>query len=268
MKFYYDFFCMTIKKVFTYRFNSILKMINRLIFMLVQITIWEVVYGNDYTKLIKTDYGTISLDQMIHYTIVSHILYCIIQSNPINSINDKIYKGDIALYMIRPYSFFSYVFIEGLAASTVAFLMEGIPLALFGVIFYNMNILNITNFLLFTVSLTFGYVIYFLLCIICGTTAFWFEQSGPISTLLSGIIKVFSGVWIPLWFFDGFIANLADVLPFKLIYFYTIGIYIGHFSMNTIIQMFLLQLIWMFSLFIIAKVFWSFGKKKVMILGG
>lgn len=268
MKFYRAYLVNSIKKVAAYRFNSIIKMINRLIFMMVQVAIWGIVYGNDWEKIISTDYGVISLSEMVSYTVISHIMYCIIQSTSISSINNKINNGDISLYLIRPYNFKIYIFMESLGELFVSCIFQSIPLLILGGIIYNINFPNITQCLYFLISLINAYIIYFLLAFLCGLTSFWFIQTGPIEIILSGLIKIFSGVWIPMWFFSDKLLKIIDVMPFKYIYFSPISIFINKTLGNDVFNTFFIQFIWIVLLYLVIRCVWKFGEKKIMVQGG
>ncbi|MBW4080395.1 ABC-2 family transporter protein [Paenibacillus sp. S150] len=268
MAFYFSFFVNTFKVTFSYRSNSILKMINRLIFMIVQIEIWKIVYGYDFAKKISTDYGLITLNDMIAYTVVSHFIFIVVQTTSLKSVNDKINSGDIALYLIRPYSFLTYTFTETVAASLVSCVIQGFPLLLFGILFFHLRVDSLVTLVFFLMALLDGFVIFFLLSFLCSIIAFWVVQTGPIDTILSGIIKIFSGAWIPLWFFSPFFLKLSDALPFKTIYFAPLSIFTRKMSSLGIRETFITQWVWMVVLFILVRAVWFFGQKKLVVQGG
>lgn len=268
MHFYSTYLVNSIKKVMTYRFNSTVKMFNRLIFMMVQVTIWGIVYGNDWGKYIVTDYGKVTLKEMVSYTIISHVMFCIIQSTSINSLNNKISSGDISLYLIRPYNFKVYMFVETIGESFVSFVFQSLPLLVIGIIVYKINLPNIEQAIFFFVSLANAYLIYFLLSFLCALTSFWFIQTGPIEIILSGLIKIFSGVWVPVWFFPDKIQKLIQLMPFKHIYFSPISIYIGKLVDKDAINTLIIQFFWVISLYSLVWYFWKSGERKLMVQGG
>lgn len=268
MRFYIEFLKNSAKKVLTYRFNGSIKMVNRLIFMLVQIEIWKLVYGNNFDKIIKTDYGVITLKEMIGYTIISHVIYTIIQSNSIRIINNKINNGDIVFYISKPYNFKTYCFVESLGESFVSLMLQGVPLLVFGMFLYKINFPDINSIFIFIISLINGYVIYFMLSFICGISAFWVTQTGPLEMILSGLIKIFSGVWIPIWFFSGFFLDIVNILPFKTIYFIPLSIFVGKLTAYEIAISFVVQLFWMAVLYFTIELLWKAGQKKLMVQGG
>lgn len=268
MSFYLIFFMKTFKVTFSYRTNSLLKMVNRLIFMAVQIEIWKIVYGYDFSKIIPTDYGAISLNDMIAYTIVSHFIFIVVQSTSLRSVNEKISSGDIALYVIRPYSFLTYIFTETVASALVSLLVQGVPLLLFGILFFHLRAASLAILGLFVLSLLSGFIIFFLMSFLCSLISFWVIQTGPIDTILSGIIKIFSGVWIPLWFFPPAILQLSNILPFSTIYFAPLSIFVNKMHGGEILGTFMVQLVWIVILFVLVELVWHFGQKKLVVQGG
>lgn len=268
MQFYCTYLLNSIKKVVAYRFNSTVKMFNRLIFMMVQVSIWGIVYGNDLGKQIVTDYGKVTLKEMISYTVISHVMFCIIQSTSINSLNNKISSGDISLYLIRPYNFKMYTFVETVGESVVSFVFQSIPLLLIGIIVYRISLPDIKQAVLFLGSLVNAYLIIFLLSFLCALTSFWFVQTGPIEIILSGLIKIFSGVWMPIWFFPGSIQKIIEIMPFKHIYFSPISIYINKLVGKDAIYTLIIQFIWVIILYFLVRCFWKSGERKIMVQGG
>lgn len=268
MAFYLKFFLNMIKVTFSYRANSVLKMINRLIFMIVQIEIWKIVYGYDFSRYISTGYGVISLHDMIAYTILSHFIFTVVQSTSLKSVNEKISNGDIALYLIRPYSFLTYMFAETTATAMVSMVIQGIPLLLFGIVFFQIKIESINLLILAGIALINGFIIFFLLSFLSSLISFWVVQTGPLDKIISGTIKIFSGVWIPLWFFSEQFLLIANILPFKTIYFAPLSIFINKLSSNEICTTLFIQLIWILILFIAVKIIWFLGQKKLVIQGG
>jgi ABC-2 type transport system permease protein len=41
------------------------------------------------------------------------------------------------------------------------------------------------------------------------------------------LITLFSGFWIPLWFFPGWLATIANWLPFKHLFYTPLTVYVG-----------------------------------------
>lgn len=269
MSFYLTYIKNKLRTAGTYKINSILRMLNRFIFMVVQIEIWKLVYGYDFTKKITSNYGYISLNNMIFYTIMSHIIFILIQSNSLKDVNNKISTGDIALQLNKPYNFFTLTLADSVGESLIALLLQAVPLLLFAVVFFHSTVsLSLSHFIIFIFSLINGFMIYFLLNFILSLVSFWVVQTGPLEMILSGLIKIFSGVWIPLWFFGETMTYVSSFLPFEGIYFIPLSILIGKMNNNDMIYHLIQQMIWIIILFAIEKIIWRSGINKLVLQGG
>ena len=268
MGFYLQFASSTLRRLLTYRFNAFFKMINRLIFMAVQVYIWEIVYGRDSELLFATQFGEVSLHDMISYTVMSHVIYCFIQSCSVKSINDQISSGNISLLLIRPVSIRMYFFIEALCEALVSSFFQAVPLLLFGILVYRITIPAIFVCLMFGIFLMNGFLIYYLIVTTAAAGAFWGVQSGPIDALINGLVKIFSGVWIPIWFLSGWLLQLSKILPLQNIYFLPIAVYLEKLSPWETLENYLVQCLWIAGLFLIMNLVWRKGETKIMIQGG
>ena len=257
-----------ISRLLTYRANALFKMINRLIFMAVQVYIWRIVYGNDDSILIDTQFGIITLHDMISYTVMSHVMYCFVQSRSVNSINESISNGNISQFLIRPVSMRIYLFIESLAESFVSFLFQSIPLLIFGIVLFNITIPSFSAIFFYMLFLLNGFLIYYLLTTIAAGGAFWVVKVGPINALLEGLIKIFSGVWIPIWFLEDWLLKLTNVFPLQNIYFYPIAVYLNKISGTDLYKSYAIQWCWIIGLFMLMNYIWIKGEKRIMIQGG
>ncbi|HJA94413.1 MAG TPA: ABC-2 family transporter protein [Candidatus Eisenbergiella merdipullorum] len=268
MEFYLQFASATLGRLLTYRFNAFFKMINRLIFMAVQVYIWKIVYGNDKQLFFHTQFGTISLHDMISYTVMSHVMYCFIQSCSVSSLNSQISSGNISQLLVRPISIKMYLFIESLCESLISVLLQALPLLIFGILVYRITIPSFLTCLLFVLFLINGFLIYYLLTTIVAASAFWVVKAGPADALVNGLIKIFSGVWIPVWFLSGWLLHLSELLPLQNIYFLPIAVYLQKLTGREIIRNCLTQGLWIAGLYLVMDLVWRKGETKVMIQGG
>ena len=250
-----------------YRANSIFKMLSRFIFLAVQIIVWKAVYSGDFTY-IESQYGRIDLRQMIVYTVYSHMMYCFISNGTILSVNEKIHTGDIVFCLSKPYSFLGYQCTEALATSFVNLFLEGMPLLLLSSLIYRIPHIGIASILLFSISSLLGWCILFLLSMLCAGLSFWVVQTGPLNFLLDGMIKLFSGNTIPLWFFPDAILKGIIMLPFSCIYFIPLTFLTTEVDFTHGLVYFGKQLIWIVVIYLLTRFLLSKGEKKMMVQGG
>ena len=122
--------------------------------------------------------------------------------------------------------------------------------------------------ILFVLSVICSMLINFELAFFMGILAFWFLVTWPLNMLVQGISKIFSGVWIPVWFFQDSIKNISEVLPFQYIYFTPISLYTQNLGIADGIQLILCQIYWIIGLFILINIMWKIGIKKLVVQGG
>lgn len=267
MEFYLSYSKLCMKRVMVYRLNSIFKMLSRFIFLAVQIIVWKAVYSGDLTY-IDSQFGRIDLNQMIVYTIYSHMMYCFISNGTIASVNEKIRTGDIVFCLSKPYSFLGYQCTEALSTSFINLLLEGMPLLILASLIYQIPHLGIMPVLLFTISSFLGWCLFFLMSMLCAGLSFWVVQTGPLNFLLDGMIKLFSGNTIPLWFFPDAFLSVITMLPFSCIYFVPLTFLTTKVDLEHTCIYFGKQLIWIVIIYLLTKLLLSKGEKKMMAQGG
>src|SRR5690606_25627969 len=72
-----------------------------------------------------------------------------------------------------------------------------------------------------------GFVILFLLASIAGMLAFWLMTVFSLEWLLAGFMSIFSGSFVPLWFFPEPAAAIIGRLPFAYTAYHPMAIYLG-----------------------------------------
>ena len=53
-----------------------------------------------------------------------------------------------------------------------------------------------------------------LIFILCGLSGFWLENSEPVYFVVSKLIMIFGGAWVPVAFFPKFLQVIAEFSPF------------------------------------------------------
>ena len=127
---------------------------------------------------------------------------------------------------------------------------------------------SILNFMLYLLSIIFGFIILWLISFLIQTTAFWIINIWSLQTIKSVFINLFSGIMLPLWFMPAGLRNIAEVTPFSSIYFAPLQIYLGQVNGKSILIIFLKQMLWIAFLYFIGKFLLKKGEKKLIVQGG
>lgn len=261
MKLYLNFISNSIKKNIIYRFNVWTKLLGRLMYFFVQVSVWKALYTSEVTN--NTD---ITIKSMLMYVTVSNVINVVVEFNIIEFLNDKIRDGNISLDLIKPFRYITYIFCYGIGENIVNFFTQSIPIVFCSTIFLRGQINYEGSYLYFFISLAIAMVISFLFAYWMGLLAFFFTVTWPLNMLLKSIYKLLSGMWIPIWLFSDTLQNLNSFLPFQYIYYVPISILtVKEFN---VFNAMLVQIIWCGILCLLVYITWRIGRKKLVIQGG
>ena len=263
---YIEFMKNTLQSNMAYKFNTFLRLFSKILFLFIQIAIWRALFKG--TTEVSTNAGFVTLSEMITYVIVSSLMSVIISSNTIGRINQKIRSGELSIDLIRPIRFLTYIFSETVGNMSFRIMFEIMPLLILSTSFWSISYPSFYNSLLFSVALVNGMLLYFLLTYVIGLLAFWYLNIWQLDRLLGDLIRLFSGSFIPLWFFPKVLLKISNVLPFRLIYFTPLSIYLGKIEYTESVELILQQWLWIIILFITQRIVWKKGIRKLVIQGG
>ena len=260
MGLYFEFISNSIQKSLTYRVNIWMKLFGKIMYLLVQVSIWRALYASNASG------GNGALKDMVTYIIVANVINTFIEFDIINFVNSKIQNGDIVLDLMKPFNYIGYVFCYGFGGNIVNIFSQTIPLLLCAVLFFGFRVQLGNYILFFLLSLLLSIVISFLYAFLIGILAFWLFVTWPLNMLMNSIYKLLSGVWIPIWLFPGVLKKIVTFLPFQYIYYVPTLIFTKPQASSY--EMIAGQLIWIVVLALLCGVVWKRGRKKLVIQGG
>lgn len=253
----------TFQQQFMYRSNTIFYIIGSIIRVVIQISIWKTLLGFSGST------NNLNIEDMIAFTVISLILRNFIQSDVAYALADKVDSGAIALDLIKPVNLKAYMFSEQLSANFFNFLFTSVPVLFISIIFFNFTFPhNALNFIMFIISLIFAIILMYFIDFSLGLLVFWIKKGLYIDFISGSLFQVFSGASIPLWFYPKFLSNISYYLPFRLIAFDPISIYLEKINYVQSAKIILLQLMWIVLFYIFEKFLWKAAQKMVFVQGG
>ncbi|QUI23841.1 ABC-2 family transporter protein [Vallitalea pronyensis] len=246
--------------------NTYLSIFQRIITLFIQISIWKALLGN--AGHINTNIGRITIKEMIIYTLISTCISIFISNNVILRIDNKIKTGEIAIDLIKPINFKMLLFCELIGKNIYKIIFQLVPLILIIALIGDMPLISWKLSILFIVCCINSLIINFMIYYILGLTGFWYLSVWHLDRFMYDLIRLFSGAFIPLWFFPDFLNQIAKYLPFRLIYFTPISIYMNKVSSYETVNLIFQQTLWILILVIIEKFLWHKGIKKLVLQGG
>jgi ABC-2 type transport system permease protein len=250
-----------------YRFNVFFRTISVLVSIYIQIAIWKALYANT-TGAVETNYGNISLNDMVTYVIMSAVINIITNNSIIPLMDSKIKSGEIAFDINRPFSFFGYLLSITAGNNLFRFIFEFLFIVLIFLPFYSVSFPGFPFFLLFLFSLVLGMMIRFIMAFTLGVLGFWYLRIWHMARVLSVSIGFFSGSFVPIWFFPPVIDSISNFLPFRYIYFLPLSIYLEKINPLAACLSVCMQLLWIGILSMAALLVWQRGIRKLVIQGG
>ena len=212
--------------------------------------------------------GGITLSDMISYVIAAFLLRTLTRSNVSYKLADRVRSGSVAVDMIRPTPLISYMFFEQLSENLFSLLISGTPVIILSAVFFGIKVPTFINLSLFLTSVVLAVILMFYIEYVFGLGVFWLKNGTHTDFIVSGMFTVFSGMTIPLWFYPEALARVCDVLPFKLVAFEPISIFLGRYDLSQALGVILLQLLWLGIFVLLERLVWHTVQRYMFIQGG
>ena len=256
-----------IKKMFqlklTYRLNFILSILTSILWVFIQVNVWQALFHN------RISVRGISLDDMISYVILTLFINALTNTNIGEDLASTVNSGDISSSLIKPINIKYYFIAEDLGRKMVKILFSIIPTCIMAALLWGFNLPGISfRFLLFVISVINGVIIMYTLNYILGMLAFWLQTSWYVRWYLRAFSSLFAGSIVPLWFYPDLLYKASKYLPFRLISFDPVNIYLNKITFMESISVIFSQIIWIIGLLLIEKLVWHQAEKKIIIYGG
>lgn len=190
----------------------IFQMINHVIFLLFSIYLYKYVYD-----LLPNMQSRLPFPNAVWSMAVYFMVFWLGVRNIERSFRNDIRSGNIETYLLRPIGYvWQKVLIqigEGLIpfasalvlSIVVCYLFVGLPIV--GVSIFSW-ILGLVIILILSQILT------TLIFVLCGLSAFWLENSEPVYFVVSKLMMIFGGAWVPVAFFPKALQLFAEFSPF------------------------------------------------------
>jgi ABC-2 type transport system permease protein len=266
MRTYYEYIKNSFKEFLAYRVDYVAGIIQTLLSLLIQIYLWQALFNQ--SKLVATNLGLVDLKDMITYVLISTLMSTLGRSNLIYDINSRVRSGQVSADLVRPFNFMGYMYCRMIGRNLFNFFFQLLPVLAVGLIFIHVSFPSVPNLLFFVIMTIGAQLILFLITFCLGLLAFWYMSIWQVDILLGTAFDLFSGRWIPLWFFPTALVSISAFLPFKLVYFIPISIYLGKLGTQDCWYAVLQQLIWIVILYGLSRLIWHAAVKKLVIQGG
>ena len=182
---------------------------------------------------------------------------------------EDINKGNLSQYILKPFPYYTSKFLLELPWR----LFQG-SLAISGIVIVALffkNLVSVTSspiiLLLAIVIAILAFILSFTFKMILGLLAFWFTEISGVMNVNEIIFSIASGTLIPLEFFPNNLRTLFEILPFSYMIYYPIIAFLGKLNTTSLLQVILMQLLWIFIFSLVYKFTWAKGRKTFTAVG-
>lgn len=262
---YWNLFKNAFMSNFAYKADTVARGIKALLKLIMQISVWTAIYsvGTNETLNNNTD-----LQEMICYVIVSTGISILVGKSNILMIDNKIRTGNIAMDIIKPLSFRKYIFSVAIGENIYNLVFQFVPMLIIASLLIRIKIPQFSTIIYFGMFLTGAILIRFLSGYLLGLLGFWYVTIWHLDRVLSDLISLFAGSFLPLWLFPEWLKDIADWLPFKFIYYIPISVFLGKINVEEF-NFLLLQMVgWIAVLYFGGTLIWKLGYKSLVVQGG
>ncbi|MDQ0193761.1 ABC transporter permease [Paenibacillus wynnii] len=260
---YFEFMKKAVKNSVAYRFNIWARMLGDLAFIIMWISVWAALYQG------HSDMNGITMQNALLYVMITQLLIsCNHAAYPIGRMEGLVREGRISSEILKPYDFITRCIAEDSGQIFSYFILSGFPVFMITFQFMNIGLpIGPLKVLLFIYSALCGCMIKYFIELSFGLLSLWFIQT-RIQPIFSFTISLFSGAAVPLWFFPDWLENIANVLPFKGIYFVPSAIFTGQLQGSQLQHELLVQGMWVVASFLLLRWMWATASKRVVVQGG
>jgi ABC-2 type transport system permease protein len=211
-----------------YRGEVWARLFGDLVFVFARIAIWMSVYQG------ASSIAGVTLAEMITYAVLGDTVFAAWSyANLINSIGRTIKTGDVAVFLLKPLRYPLYLLATECGNLVYRVLTVVLPIAAVVALTYGM-LPPPTTFhgLMFVAYWVLGFAILFLFATLFGLLAFWLMTAFSLEWLLQSVLTIFSGTFIPLWFFPDALAAVVRFLPVAWVAYYPAAVYLGKLTIG------------------------------------
>lgn len=260
---YLEFLKKRFKQQFSYRANTILLIIVSFIRLFVTMSIWSALYRN------KIEVDGISKSDMLTYVLVVQFVSVFVELPVSAYIAQRSKDGNLSIDLIRPINLKLCVIFDSLGNLLYELIWYTIPMMIVGSILWSISIsIDFIKTIFFILSIIIAMILYSTMEYIMGLTSFWTKTDFHIKWIIGAFMTLFSGEFIPLWFYPPLLREISNFLPFKYFVFEPINILLGKANMQETLKIIFIQLLWLALLLFIEQIVWHFAEKVITVQGG
>jgi ABC-2 type transport system permease protein len=253
------------KRRIAYRAAFGMQFLNTLVKVFGLATVWSVLYTQAPASF------PVNREETVTYAVVAALSSELLGwwDGPHRYIAGRARSGLLVGDLLRPISFPFQMFAMWLGESLVVLGVVIVPAAVVAATVFDVGTpASPAAALAFVVSSVLAFVLLFCINFVVGTISVLTLSTYGLMTMYHGVIALFSGLWIPLWFYPAPLKTIAGLLPFKAIYFVPLSTYVGYTTGGAMVTSILGLAAWTVAGTIAVWRCWHLVQRRLVIQGG
>ena len=216
------------------------------------------------------DVAGFSLAAMLSYYLGLALLRNVITTHPEWEIAESVRSGRLSMLLLKPLNPWVY-WLTGDSAWRVVRLVMVTPLLVLAVYLLGGQVeaprLGFDSAPALAICLALSFLLCYLLKISLGFAGFWLLDIGGAAGLYEVAVYLVGGTIVPLELLPPPLRLVADLLPFKYVYYFPLALAFGRISGPDVWSGLAFQAAWTALLFLFARSLWSAGLRRYEAVG-
>ena len=254
---------MSFQRALAYRLEYFVGLANAFLYIFIFTSVWTTVSTDSPEEL-----GDWTGETLVAYAVLSTVIKVSMFRND-QMIPTKIKNGDIIFDLLKPYYYPLAFAFDGIGGSTFQIFARSGPLLIISIFLYGLDLTEYLQFfLLFIVFFFLGYILFLLVGFVLGSMGFFFTDVFGFYLLYFACTTLFSGSVVPIDLFPDGLRDLTLATPFPYFFYYPVSILMGRIQIYEYVNLIILYSVQISIWTGLSVLSYSFGKKKLEILGG
>lgn len=231
---------------------------------LIMILVFRSIYTNDSSVIADYKYP-----ELVFYYLISGLIVTLLPLGVDSEVSEQIKQGVTSFDLIKPISHIKKIFFDNLAWRIFrAVITSGIFILIISLFSSQITKSTVSLSPSLLAVFCFSYLLTFLICYIVGLSAFWITDSYGFVNVRMVLIMLLGGQILPVTFLPDGIGKINNYLPFKYLISFPVSVAQNKLSGQELISGIVIQLIWLFILFLICRTVWRRGIIHYSAIGG
>lgn len=252
-------FLFGLSQVSNYRVDMFVSIISKIVSLLGVVFLWSIVGKS------TGDVG--STRSLLAYFLIANGVQGLVDGESLRfskEINQNVKLGGLSALLLRPVNPILYMYSSFWGTRGVPTVMQ---IILIGMGFSFLDGVNFIQIGLFVLSLILAFVVAFVFNMFIGSLSFWAPEAHHFQNVMSHILRVFSGVLIPVTFFSGLSRQILLLSPFPILAYLPSTVLQKKVEMGEVVTIFGASIFWCIVLLPASIWFWKKGVRRYEAIG-